>query len=51
MLVVSFYLQAVVIYCPRSNHSFVFCLGWSDAPGAFPSGAYQNVRDGDDDFA
>lgn len=22
-------------------------LGWSDAPGAFPSGGYQNVRDGD----
>ena len=20
---------------------------WSDAPGAFPSGGYQNVRDGD----
>jgi hypothetical protein len=22
-------------------------IGWSNAPGAFPSGGYQNVRDGD----
>ncbi|KAG1048200.1 hypothetical protein G6F46_011769 [Rhizopus delemar] len=53
---VSFIFKPISIYASMANlqerGDSISAGNWTEAPGAFPAGGYQNVRDGDNtDFA
>ncbi|KAI9356650.1 hypothetical protein BD770DRAFT_322788 [Pilaira anomala] len=49
--IISLIIKPISVYSGVNNlkerGDSISAGNWSDAPGAFPSGAYQNVRDGD----
>ncbi|KAI8987257.1 hypothetical protein BDF20DRAFT_904459 [Mycotypha africana] len=54
--VISLFIKPLTVYSGINNlkerGDSMGMQSWSEAPGAFPSGGYQNVRDGDSaDFA